>query len=129
MCLYRLLGRENLTESQIVYILDDIPYHSDISGASDDSVADETYQPLLEQPDVETSDNDNADEGGEDKVPVIPEDVNDLPGTSGGVGTTGPSFVTTSPPKIYFMLCIYTTFFYFPVTKLLILYFFTLNFN
>ena len=103
MCLYRLLGRENLTDSQIVYILDDIPYHSDISGASDDSVADETYQPLLEQPDVETSDNDNADEGGEDKVPVIPEDVNDLPGTSGTLEPQAPPLLQPALQK--FILC------------------------
>ena len=85
-CTYRLLRRENLSDSQIINVLDDISYDSNVSGASDDSVADTTYQPpgILEQPDDETSDDDVENEGDEDDAPVIPEDANDQPGTSGG---------------------------------------------
>ena len=45
-----------------------------------------TYQPpgILEQLDDETSDDDMENEGDEDDAPVIPEDANDQPGTSGG---------------------------------------------
>ncbi len=83
----------NLNDRQIVSYLDDIPSDSDVSGASDDSVADETYQPPLcqLQPDFESSDED------EDKlvdIPDIPEDVpedvsdqldvSDQPDPSGG---------------------------------------------
>ena len=68
------------------HVLDDAPYDSYVSGDSADSVADETYQPpgLLEQADVETSDNDVNDEWDEDEAPINTEDANDLPGTSGG---------------------------------------------
>ena len=88
MC-YRSVRRVNLSDHQIVDVLDDIPSDSDISGASDDSIADENYLPpgFLQQPDVETSEDDVEDEGGEDELPDIPDDIPDdldnMPGPSG----------------------------------------------